>query len=150
MRRQGGGSIINTASVSGLEGDVGAVVYSASKAAVINLTRALSTDHAPEGIRVNAICPGTIATPPVQRAMADRSRARKTYTQAHSLRRLGRPEEVANAAVWLASDEASFVTGEALVVDGGWMAQAPVGRLPEYPPKRSAVAVRARAPQFSE
>ena len=146
MRSQGSGSIINTASVSGLEGDVGAVVYSASKAAVINLTRALSTDHAPEGIRVNAICPGTIATPPVQRAMAD-AHAREAYSQAHALRRLGRPEEIANAAVWLASDEASFVTGEALVVDGGWMAQSPVGRLPDIRPEtQRSFAVKTRAP----
>jgi NAD(P)-dependent dehydrogenase (short-subunit alcohol dehydrogenase family) len=133
MRRQGGGSIINTASISGLQGDVGSVVYAASKAAVINLTRALSTDYAPEGIRVNAICPGTITTPPVVRAMAD-AQVRDSYVRAHSLRRLGRPEEIANAAVWLASDEASFVTGEALVVDGGWRAQSPVGRLPDPRP----------------
>ena len=133
MRRQGGGSIINTASVSGLDGDAGSVVYSASKAAVINLTRALSTDHAAEGIRVNAICPGTIETPPVARALAD-PRIRESYVQAHAMRRLGRPEEIANAAVWLASDEASFVTGEALVVDGGFSSQSPVGRLPDPRP----------------
>jgi NAD(P)-dependent dehydrogenase (short-subunit alcohol dehydrogenase family) len=133
MAAQGGGSIINTASLSGLHGDGGAVVYAASKAAVINLTRALSTDHAAAGIRVNAICPGTIETPPVQRMMAD-PRALETNINAHALRRLGRPDEIANAAVWLASEEASFVTGEALVVDGGLRAQSPLGRLSDPRP----------------
>jgi len=135
MLAQGGGSIINTASISGLHGDGGAVVYAASKAAVINLTRALSTDHAPAGIRVNAICPGTIETPPVQRMMAD-PRVLDVNIQAHALRRLGRPEEVANLAVWLASDEASFVTGEAIVVDGGLRAQSPLGRIGDPRPDR--------------
>jgi meso-butanediol dehydrogenase / (S,S)-butanediol dehydrogenase / diacetyl reductase len=133
MKARGGGSIINTASVSGLQGDVAAVAYSASKAAVINLTRALSTDHAPDGIRVNAICPGTIETPPVQRMMNDPT-IRDAFVRASSLRRLGRPDEIANGAVWLASDESSFVTGEALVIDGGWRAQSPVGRLPDPRP----------------
>jgi NAD(P)-dependent dehydrogenase (short-subunit alcohol dehydrogenase family) len=133
MAAQGGGSIINTASISGLHGDGGAVVYAASKAAVINLTRALSTDHAAAGIRVNAICPGTIETPPVQRMMAD-PQTLETNINAHALRRLGRPDEIANAAVWLASEEASFVTGEALVVDGGLLAQSALGRLSDPRP----------------
>ena len=128
MRKNGAGSIINTASISGLHGDGGSVVYAASKGAVINLTRALSTDHAPEGIRVNAICPGTIETPPVQRMMADPD-AYQRNIDAHALRRLGQPEEIANAALWLASEESSFVTGEAIVVDGGLRAQSPLGRM---------------------
>ena len=135
MLSQGGGSIVNTASISGLHGDGGAVVYAASKAAVINLTRALSTDHARDGVRVNAICPGTIETPPVQRMMADPS-ALALNLEAHTLGRLGRPEEIANAAVWLASDEASFVTGEAIVVDGGLRAQSPLGRIGDPRPAR--------------
>ena len=133
MRSQGGGSIVNTASISGLHGDGGSVVYAASKAAVINLTRALSTDHAPEGIRVNAICPGTIQTPPVKRMMADPVALQRNL-DAHALRRLGFPEEIAAAAVWLASDESSFVTGEAIVVDGGLRAQSPLGRLADPRP----------------
>jgi NAD(P)-dependent dehydrogenase (short-subunit alcohol dehydrogenase family) len=128
MRRRGGGSIVNTASVSGLHGDGGAVVYAASKAAVVNLTRALSTDHAPDGIRANAICPGTIETPPVRRMMQDPD-ALRVNLEANSLGRLGRPEEIAAAAAWLASDEASFVTGEVLVVDGGLRARSPLGNL---------------------
>jgi NAD(P)-dependent dehydrogenase (short-subunit alcohol dehydrogenase family) len=133
MEERGGGSIINTASVSGLHGDGGAVVYAASKAAVINLTRALATDHAPAGIRVNAICPGTIATPPVLRMMSDPAVLERNIN-AHPLGRLGRPDEIAAAALWLASDESSFVTGEHLVVDGGLRAQSPLGRLADPRP----------------
>jgi len=133
MEAAGGGSIINTASISGLHGDGGAVVYAASKAAVINLTRALSTDHAPSGIRVNAICPGTIETPPVARMMTQGDALARNVA-AHALGRLGRPEEIAAAAVWLASDESSFVTGEAIVVDGGLRAQSPLGRLADPRP----------------
>lgn len=133
METRGGGSIVNTASISGLHGDGGAVCYAASKAAVINLTRALSTDHAAAGIRVNAICPGTIATPPVQRMMEDPV-ALEVNLAAHSLGRLGQPSEIASAALWLASDESSFVTGEHLVVDGGLRAQSPLGRLADPRP----------------
>ncbi len=134
MRAGGGGSIINTASISGLHGDGGAVCYAASKAAVINLTRALSTDHAAEGIRVNAICPGTIETPPVQRMMQD-PEALEVNLRAHSIGRLGLPEEIAAAALWLASDESSFVSGEHLVVDGGLRSRSPLGRLADPRPK---------------
>ncbi len=133
MEARGGGSIVNTASISGLHGDGGAVCYAASKAAVINLTRALSTDHAAAGIRVNAICPGTIATPPVQRMMEDPV-ALEVNLAAHCLGRLGEPSEIASAALWLASDESSFVTGEHLVVDGGLRAQSPLGRLADPRP----------------
>jgi NAD(P)-dependent dehydrogenase (short-subunit alcohol dehydrogenase family) len=136
MIAQGGGSIINTASVSGLHGDGGAVCYAASKAAVINLTRALATDHSPYGVRVNAICPGTIQTPPVKRMM-EHPGVLDLNIKAHALRRLGRPDEIAAAAVWLASDESSFVTGEAIVVDGGLRAQSPLGTLADpRPPSR--------------
>lgn len=133
MLEGGGGSIINTASISGLHGDGGAVVYAASKAAVINLTRAMATDHSADGIRVNAICPGTIETPPVKRMVSDPA-IMKVNLDAHSIGRLGQPEEIANAALWLASDESSFVTGEHLVVDGGLRSRSPLGRLADPRP----------------
>lgn len=123
MADAGGGSIINTASVSGLRGDPAGIAYGASKAAVINLTRCLATDHAAQGIRVNCICPGVIDTPPVRRMLADDS-VRAGVGHSHLLDRIGRPEEIASAAVWLASEESAFVTGEALVVDGGLTSRA--------------------------
>jgi NAD(P)-dependent dehydrogenase (short-subunit alcohol dehydrogenase family) len=133
MMDRGAGSIINTASISGLHGDGGAVVYAASKAAVINLTRAMATDHSADGIRVNAICPGTIETPPVKRMVADPA-VMQVNVEAHSIGRIGQPEEIAAAALWLASDESSFVTGEHLVVDGGLRARSPLGRLADPRP----------------
>ena len=123
MAARGGGTIVSTASVSGMNGDAGSVVYSASKAAVINLTRSLAVDHAAQGIRVNCICPGAIDTPPVGRMLTE-PEARRRSERAHPLGRIGRPEEIAAAAVWLSSAESSFVTGQALVVDGGLTAQS--------------------------
>ena len=90
-------------------------------------------DHAADGIRVNAVCPGTIETPPVQRMMQDPV-ALERNLNAHAIGRLGRPEEIASAALWLASDESSFVSGEAIVVDGGLRAQSPLGRLADPRP----------------
>jgi len=133
MIERGGGSIVNTASISGLHGDGGAVVYAASKAAVINLTRAMATDHSADGIRVNAVCPGTIETPPVKRMVADPA-IMQVNLDAHSMGRLGQPEEIAAAALWLASEESSFVTGEHLVVDGGLRSRSPLGRLADPRP----------------
>ncbi|MDE0845792.1 MAG: SDR family NAD(P)-dependent oxidoreductase [Actinomycetota bacterium] len=133
MLKRGGGSVINTASISGLHGDGSAVAYAASKAAVINLTRAMSTDHASQGIRVNAICPGTIETPPVSRMMQNPD-VLEVQLKAHAIGRLGQPEEIANVAVWLASDESSFITGESIVVDGGLRAQSPLGHLADPRP----------------
>ncbi len=128
LRARGGGAIINTASISGLHGDGNGIVYAASKAAVINLTRAMSTDYAAAGIRVNAICPGSIETPPVVRMNQD-PKVLQRNLNAHAMGRLGQPEEIANAAVWLASDQSSFVSGEAIVVDGGLRARSPLGDL---------------------
>jgi len=123
MADRGGGAIVSTASVSGLAGDPASVVYSASKAAVINLTRSLAIDHARQQIRVNCICPGAIDTPPVGRMLAAEG-ARERAAKAHPLGRIGRPDDIAAAAVWLCSDEASWITGQALVVDGGLSAQS--------------------------
>ncbi|MCU1503508.1 MAG: short-chain dehydrogenase/reductase [Ilumatobacteraceae bacterium] len=120
---RGGGTIVSTASVSGLAGDASSVAYSASKAAVINLTRSLAVDHARQNIRVNCICPGAIDTPPVGRMLSD-PEIRRRSERAHPLGRIGQPEEIAAAAVWLSSSESSFVTGQAIVVDGGLSAQS--------------------------
>lgn len=112
-----GGSFINTASIAGLSGGDGPQAYSAAKAAVINLTRAVAVELAPQRIRVNAICPGLILTPLVHRgaeqAMEPLAAALQPWPEA------GRPEHIAGVALFLASDDARFVTGEALVADGG-------------------------------
>ncbi|MFN0093142.1 MAG: SDR family NAD(P)-dependent oxidoreductase [Acidimicrobiales bacterium] len=130
----GGGAIISTASVSGMGGDANGVAYSASKAAVINLTRAMAVDHAKQSIRVNCICPGMIDTPPVARMTADEN-LRAAAAGMHLLGRIGKPEEIAAAAVWLASDESSFITGQAIVVDGGLTAQSHIKGLGDPRPK---------------
>lgn len=116
-----GGSIVSTASVSGLAADAGQVAYAATKAAVINLTRALAVDHAADGIRVNCVCPGMTATPSLLRALGKDGRV--AAEEAPPLGRLADPAEIASVALWLASDEASYVTGETVVVDGGLTSQ---------------------------
>jgi meso-butanediol dehydrogenase/(S,S)-butanediol dehydrogenase/diacetyl reductase len=123
LAANGGGSIISTASVSGLAADAREVAYSASKAAVINLTRALAVDHAADGIRVNCICPGATATPPMLRAFRDDEKLRRTAHGAQPMGRFAEPSEMAAVAVWLASSESSYVTGQSIVVDGGLTAQ---------------------------
>jgi NAD(P)-dependent dehydrogenase (short-subunit alcohol dehydrogenase family) len=118
MLRQGsGGAIVNTSSIAGLVGvDWGTSPYVASKHGVIGLTKAAALEYGKVGIRVNAVCPGTIDTP-LLRGAAD------SYVHYHPLGRIGQPGEVAEAVAWLCSDAASFVTGHALAVDGGWTAQ---------------------------
>lgn len=138
MVERGGGVIVSTASVSGLAGDAGNVVYSASKAAVVNLTRSLAVDHARQNIRVNCICPGVIDTPPVGRMIAD-AEVRARADRSHPLGRIGRPEDIAAAAVWLCSAESAWITGHALVVDGGLTAQShSTGMDLPGPPQRRA------------
>jgi NAD(P)-dependent dehydrogenase (short-subunit alcohol dehydrogenase family) len=118
-----GGSIVNTASVAGLSGGAGPAAYSAAKAAVINLTRAAAVELAPDRIRVNAICPGGISTPLLHRGNEDALLPRLAKLQPWA--EPGRPDHIAGAALFLASDDAGFVTGEALVVDGGLTAMGP-------------------------
>ena len=113
----GGGAIISTASIAGLSGGDGPQAYSAAKAAVINLTRAVAIELAPQRIRVNAICPGAILTPLLHRGNEDAMRPLLEKFQPWP--DAGLPEHIAAAALFLASDDATFVTGEALVVDGG-------------------------------
>jgi meso-butanediol dehydrogenase/(S,S)-butanediol dehydrogenase/diacetyl reductase len=119
MRSGGGGAVVNVASISGMAGDRGLAAYNAAKAGVINLTRTAALELAGAGIRVNAVCPGVIDTPALQRAFARRPEGRDVVSRAVPLRRLGRPEEIASAILFLASDDASYVTGATLVVDGG-------------------------------
>jgi len=120
-----GGAILFTASKTGLVAQTDSPVYCASKGAVVMLAKALALDYATRRIRVNALCPGIIDTPMLRQfadAMPDPAAAWTSYSVAQPMGRLGTPEECADAAVWLVSDEASFVTGVALPVDGGFTA----------------------------
>ena len=127
MKRQGGGSIISTASVAGLSAGFGPHVYSAAKAAVIQLTRTVAMELGEHNIRVNCICPGGIATPIFGKGLgmsAEEAEAivplmKGVLQNVQPIKRSGLPEDIAHAALWLASDDATFVNGHALVVDGG-------------------------------
>jgi len=117
-----GGVIVNMASISGLVARPGEAGYDASKGGVLMLTRAMALDHASQNIRVNCVCPGTIWTPLIRKIVEESpnpTESKKKFESLHPMGRLGTPEEVAYAALFLASDESSFVTGSALVVDGG-------------------------------
>ena len=122
LARGRGGAIVNMASVAGLVGGTTSV-YAASKHGVVGLTKQAALEYAPRGIRINAVCPGVIQTPMVDRAFAVRPGLEERWRAAEPIGRLGTPEEVAAAVVWLCSEAASFVTGVALPVDGGWVAQ---------------------------
>jgi len=126
MRRQGGGVIVNTASVLALVGVQDRAAYCASKGGVAALTRAVALDHVRDGIRVNCVAPGSVETPYWTDIFAksnDVAALRKNLEQRHPMERLARPEEIAKAILFLASDESSFCTGSTLVVDGGWAAR---------------------------
>ena len=121
MLRRGGGAIVNVGSIHGLIGTGAAATYCASKGAVDNLTRQMAVDYAPKAIRVNSVAPGTIETA-MSKPFRDDPEMLAEYRRRTLLPRLGTPADVANAVVFLASDEASFITGHTLVVDGGWTA----------------------------
>ncbi|MBI4307931.1 MAG: SDR family oxidoreductase [Chloroflexi bacterium] len=123
MLKQGGGAIVNCASIGGLVGFLGMPAYVASKHGVIGLTKTAALEYAKAGIRVNVVCPGIIRTPMVERFIGGKQEAEAQLTAGEPIGRIGRPEEVADAVVWLCSDGASFVTGAPLAVDGGWVAQ---------------------------
>ena len=124
MIEKGGGSIINMASVaSSIKGAPNRCVYGATKAAVIGLTKAIAADFVADGIRCNAICPGTVETPSLGeriRAQGDYDAARAAFIARQPMGRIGEPEEIAALIVYLASDESSFTTGAVHVIDGGW------------------------------
>lgn len=119
MRKQGGGSIVNTASISGMAGDYGMGAYNAAKAGVINLTRAAALENARHKIRVNCVCPGATNTRVVQVMGGSDIAGLKQRLGENPIGRMGEPEEIANGVLFLSSDEASFITGSMIVIDGG-------------------------------
>jgi NAD(P)-dependent dehydrogenase (short-subunit alcohol dehydrogenase family) len=123
MRIQGTGAIVNCSSLGGLVGLPGRAAYHASKHGVIGLTTSAALEYAPRGIRINAICPGTIATPMVTDMIARGELDTAEAIANQPINRLGEPEEIAAAVLWLCSPGASFVVGVALPVDGGYTAQ---------------------------
>jgi NAD(P)-dependent dehydrogenase (short-subunit alcohol dehydrogenase family) len=120
MRKQGSGAIVNNSSIGGLIGLPGRAIYHASKHGVIGLTRSASLEYAAKGIRINAICPGTIDTPMVQEMIAKDPEAMTEIMREQPIGRLGRAEEIASAVLWLCGPGSTFVIGHALAVDGGF------------------------------
>lgn len=123
MLKQGGGSIVNTASVAGLVGLAGGAAYVAAKHGVAGLTKTAALEFAQRGIRVNAVCPGFIRTPMVERVLDRGTFNEEQIITAEPMHRMGKPEEIAEAVLWLCSDASSFVTGLPMPVDGGYVAQ---------------------------
>lgn len=123
MRQQGGGAIVNTASAAGLVGTAAFPIYDASKHGVVGLTKSAALQYAKRVIRVNAVCPGVIRTPMTAQGIDVNSTFEEAAIARHPMGRLGQPEEIAEAVVWLCSDAASFVTGHTMTVDGGFVAQ---------------------------
>jgi NAD(P)-dependent dehydrogenase (short-subunit alcohol dehydrogenase family) len=119
MLKQGGGAIVNTASGAGVKGFQGQAAYCAAKWGVIGLTKAAALDYAPVNIRVNAVAPGFIDTPMIQRFSGDTPEGRQAVISQEPVARVGKPEEIAATVLWLCSDVASFVVGATIVVDGG-------------------------------
>ena len=122
MLVSGGGAIVNMSSIAGIIGAPGLPIYVASKHAVLGLTKSVALEYAKEGIRINAVCPGMIETDLLDRAFANQE-VKERLIAMHPIGRVGKPEEIAEAVVWLCSDKASFVTGQSLPLDGGYVAQ---------------------------
>lgn len=123
MLKQGKGAIVNVASIAGLIGFAGLPAYVVSKHGVVGLTKTAALEYAKQGIRINAVCPGVIKTDMVDRVTGKNKVVEKQYEDMEPVGRMGKPEEVAEAIIWLCSDASSFVTGHALNVDGGWLAK---------------------------
>jgi len=123
MLEQGSGAIVNTASYAGLRGPTGFPAYVASKHGVVGLTKVAALEYARKGIRINAVCPATTLTPMVQRYYERDSTLQEKESKGIPMGRLGRPEDIAQAVVWLCSDESSFITGQTLPLDGGQTAR---------------------------
>ncbi len=130
LRQRGGGAIVNTASASGLAGDFSFTAYNAAKGAVINYTRAVAIDHAGEGIRVNAVCPGPVATPIIA-GIKDMPGVAEIWDACVPMGRFAQPEEIAAAVCFLASADASYMTGAIIAVDGGLTAHTGQPNLPK-------------------
>jgi NAD(P)-dependent dehydrogenase (short-subunit alcohol dehydrogenase family) len=119
MVAQGGGAIVNTASIAGIKSTAGSAAYSASKHGVMSLTKSAARQYAGAGVRVNAVCPGSLETPMTDFIFAQDPGGKEQAAAGYPMGRLGTPEEIAAAVLWLCSDAASFVTGHPLIVDGG-------------------------------
>ena len=122
LLKQGKGAIVNCASIAGMIGYPDLPAYVASKHGIIGLTKTAALEFAKSNIRINAVCPGVIKTPIIDRLTGHKKEAEDQYASMEPIGRLGTPDEVANAVLWLCSDESSFVTGHAMAVDGGWLA----------------------------
>ena len=123
MEKQGSGAIVNTASIYGLAGAAGYIAYNAAKHGVVGITRTAALEYATAGIRINAVCPGYIRTPMTQPGIDANPEFERKMVSQTPMGRMGMPEEIAEAVVWLCSDAASFVTGHTMTPDGGYMAQ---------------------------
>lgn len=123
LLKEGKGAIVNCASIAGLVGFPGLPAYVASKHGVVGLTKTAALEYVKQGIRINAVCPGVIQTSMIDRLTGKDKAIEKQYEDMEPMGRMGQPEEVAEAVLWLCSDASSFVTGSAMPVDGGWVAQ---------------------------
>ncbi|OWK41834.1 3-oxoacyl-[acyl-carrier protein] reductase [Fimbriiglobus ruber] len=120
--KSGGGAVVNTSSIAGLVAMGGVSVYAATKHAVVGITKATALEYAKQGVRVNAVAPAAIETEMLDR-FAGSDAAKQSFAAAHPIGRIGTPAEIADPVVWLCSDEAAFITGQTLAIDGGWTAQ---------------------------